>query len=378
MSKAKRKIRVGIVGLGTIFDLHARGYIGSNDCEICLLCDKRNAVAEKWARSFPGARTTADFGDLLKADLDLIEILTPYPLHADMTCAALRSGAHVSVQKPMALTLEEADRMIAAAKETGRHLRVFENFLFYPPLMKAKALLKEGSIGRPLNLRMHMVSGDSKFGWHVDEEAVRWPLDLSEQGLAGGVMAFDHGWHMLALAQWLFGEVRDVFARIDQTLMQNGFHMDAPATLTWRHVEPPVHATYDCTYAPEMFIRTDYYAGNEWVEITGERGIITISRISARPLEEPALSLYSNGEVRQFHNLNSDWGDSFGSSVKQFLKFLKGEDEEIVITGKEGRDVLEMALALQASSRLGRPVSIESAVNNSYTSGEVSGKTALR
>ena len=78
----------------------------------------------------PACRATHDFQDFLGFDLDLIEILTPHPLHEAMTVAALARGSHVSVQKPMAMTLPECDRMIQAAAVNVRRLKVFENFVF--------------------------------------------------------------------------------------------------------------------------------------------------------------------------------------------------------------------------------------------------------
>jgi len=358
MPNESGKIRVGIVGLGQIFGLHAKGYMNSADCEVCIICDKRAEMIEKRKPLFPSAQATTDFEELLRSDLDLIEILTPYPMHAEMTCAALRSGANVSVQKPMALSLQEVDSMIEAAHETGNHLRLYENFLHYPPLIKAKELMNDGAIGRPLRLRIHMIMGNSQFAWEEEEASVLWPLELNRAG-HGGVMVLDHGWHIFAVALWLFGDVRDVFARIDRTALPwDGLYMDAPASMSWRHVDPPVHANYDCTFAPEMLVRTDYYASNEWIEITGETGIIKISRCSARPLDEPVLSVYSNGEVHQFHNIEADWGESFRLSTVQYLKFLKKEDDRLILTPEEGRKILEMSLALSESSRQEKPIKL--------------------
>ena len=74
------------------------------------------------------ARIHTDFNQLLAdRDIDLVELLVPHHLHADMTIAACRAGKHVSVQKPMALSVTEADRMIAAATQAKVVLRVYEN-----------------------------------------------------------------------------------------------------------------------------------------------------------------------------------------------------------------------------------------------------------
>ncbi|MBM3525544.1 MAG: Gfo/Idh/MocA family oxidoreductase, partial [Alphaproteobacteria bacterium] len=118
------RLRVGIAGLGRVFDLNSLGYASHPDIEVVGLCDARGELVEQRRTAFPGARRTTDFKEMLGWGLDLVDILTPHPLHADMTCAALATGAHVTVQKPMAMTVAECDRMIAAADAAGRRLKL--------------------------------------------------------------------------------------------------------------------------------------------------------------------------------------------------------------------------------------------------------------
>jgi predicted dehydrogenase len=348
-------LRVGIVGLGRIFDLNCLGYRDNPRAEVVALCDAREDRLRERSAVFPKAHLARDFEEFLARGLDLVDILTPHPLHHEMAVAALRAGAHVSVQKPMAMTLAEADAMIAAARHAARHLRVFENFVFYPPLVKAKELLEGGAIGRPLHFRMKMVSGNRDLGWPVPAESNRWREELARRGL-GGRLIFDHGHHMLAVALWLFGDVRDLFGRIETTRLPGGQDIDAPASLMWRHRDPPVHGIWDITAAPRMRIRTDYYAGHEQFEIQGETGIIMVHRASDRLLDEPVLTVYHDGEVRAFHNLETDWGASFRLSTAHFVRVLRGEEDRVVLTGAEGRRVLEFAHLLMQSSREERPL----------------------
>lgn len=353
----KRKLRVGIVGVGRVFDLNCRGYRDNPHAEVAALCDVRRASLDARASVFPTAYLTGDFEEFLAQELDVVDILTPHPSHAELAVAALRAGAHVSVQKPMAMTLAEADAMVAAAREEMRELRVFENFLFYPPLVKAKELLTSGAIGEPLHFRMKVVIGNRDFAWSVPPEAREWRDELGKQGL-GGPLVFDHGHHMLAVALWLFGDVRDVVARIDSTRLPTGEEVDAPASLMWRHRTPPVHAIWDITVAPKMRIRTDYYASHEQFEIQGESGLIVVHRASDRILDEPVLTLYSDGEVRAFHNVETDWGESFRLSTQHFVRALRGEERHVVLTAAEGRRVLELAHLLLRSAREDRPLYI--------------------
>lgn len=351
-----KPIRVGIAGLGRIFDLNALGYLGNEDIEVVGLCDVRpESVAERLAM-FPGARGVTSYDELLQLDLDLVDILSPHPLHEAMAVAAMEAGAHVSVQKPMAMTTAECDAMIAASRRTGRRLKVFENFVFYPPLVKARELLLSGAIGTPKHFRMKVVIGDRSSAWRVAPEANAWRYALSETG-KGGPIVFDHGHHMMAVALWLFGDVRDGFAQIEETRMPAGHLVDAPATLVWRHRDPPIHAMWDVSLAMQMKVRTDYYASHEQFEIQGESGIITVNRCSDRMLDEPALELYRDGETRAWHDIEDDWGESFRLSTLHFVDVLKGRAPQQVLTGEEGRRVIELFQLFEQSSRTGRRVS---------------------
>ena len=343
-----RKLRVGFVGLGRVFDLNVRGYLDHPEAEVSALCDADPDILARRAAEHPGAFATRDFQGLLRRDLDLIEILTPHPLHETMTAAALAAGSHVSVQKPMAMTLPECDRMIEAAAASGKRLKVFENFVFYPPLVRARELMLDGAIGKPLHFRMKVVMADRAQAWRVPEAASRWRHALAAEG-RGGPIVFDHGHHMMAVALWLFGDVRDGFACIERTETEAGVY-DAPATLTWRHVDPPVHATWDVSLALKMTLRTDYYADAERFEIQGEEGIIQVTRCSDRMLDEPALTLYRDGEVRAFHNLDADWGASFALSTRHFLDVLAGRKPEEALTALQGRRVIALYDLFQRSN----------------------------
>ena len=351
-----RRLRVGFAGLGRVFDLNVRGYLDHPEAEIAALCDADPALLARRATAHPGARATTDFHEMLTWDLDLIEILTPHPLHEAMTLAAFAAGAHVSVQKPMAMTLGECDSMIAAGKAAGKRLKLFENFVFYPPLVKARQLLQDGAVGRPLQFRMKVVMADRSQAWHVPPAASVWRHQLAAEG-RGGPMVFDHGHHMMAVALWLFGDVRDGFARIERTESPAGIY-DAPATLTWRHVDPPVHGMWDVSLAYKMVLRTDYYADAERFEIQGDEGILTVTRCSDRMLDEPVLTLYRDGELRSFHNLDSDWAASFPRSTRHFLDVLAGREPQPSLTGEEGRRVIALYDLFVRSNAEGRALAM--------------------
>ena len=121
-------IRVAIVGCGRISDLHELGYREREDARIVAVCDTNGRRARAKATAWGVESVYTDYGQLLEnSDIDLVELLVPHHLHADMTVAACQAGKHVSVQKPMARTVVEAERMINAAAHADVILRVFEN-----------------------------------------------------------------------------------------------------------------------------------------------------------------------------------------------------------------------------------------------------------
>ncbi len=160
------KLRVGFIGAGAITDLHYLGYKDNPKAELHAICDVDEALLRRRASDWKIRKTYTDYRQLLAdPDVDAVEVITPHNLHAEMGIAALEAGKHVSVQKPMAITVTECDALIEAAQRAGKLMRVFENFRFYPPLMKAKELLDAGAIGEPLSIRLKCVQGTSGEGW---------------------------------------------------------------------------------------------------------------------------------------------------------------------------------------------------------------------
>src|SRR5690242_17226547 len=118
-----RPVRVAVVGLGTISELALPPYVGRDDVTIVGLCDRDPERIGRWRAVWPDAVGTTELAELLQLEVDVVDVLVPTPNHADVVCAALDAGHHVQVQKPIARSLEQADRMLAAAAASGAMLR---------------------------------------------------------------------------------------------------------------------------------------------------------------------------------------------------------------------------------------------------------------
>jgi predicted dehydrogenase len=350
-----RPLRLAVVGLGQISELVLPTYLGRDDVELVGLCDRDQSRIDRWAEVFPGASGTTSLDELLAIEADVVDVLVPTPAHGDVVCRVLEAGRHVQVQKPLARSMEDAERMLATAAAQGAAIRVMEDYLFFPPLVKLRDLVAAGEIGDPTSVHMKIVA-NGLGGWDVPASSYEWQF---EQALDGrGMMVFDHGWHQLAVAHWLFGPVRRVLGWVGATEIVPGIVMDAPSTLVWEH-RNGVRAVLEIGFAPDMYLRSDHYTGDERIEVTGRAGYVRCNRISARGIQEPSVELYRDGETRSFHALDDHPTDAFRGSTDNGLSWFRGGGGELVMDGERSREVLATLLAALESSRLERPIDLD-------------------
>ena len=372
-----------IVGCGRIATLHAAGYQDNPDAELWGVCDKNMDAAKKFAQEH-GVPKIYESYDAVLADPEVaaVELLLPHHLHCEYAVKACRAGKHVSVQKPMALNLAQCDEMIAAAKENNVLLKVFENFIFYPPYRLAKELLDAGEIGAPQGIRLKMNNaglasnnvpfidkkvkrGDvpageevTKTGWEIDPKSWLWRFNNTLSG--GGPTVFDDGYHKFSLILYLLGDVEKVFAWIDSTQIIPGVYNDSPAAIMWKHRDKKLYGVWDIMSSDEMFVRSKYYTCDERVEITGSRGVLWVTRCTGTLLPEVApVVLYRDGKLTEYWDVKHDWADAFEASTLDFIDAVKNKRAP-VLSGEQGREVLKFALAAVDSSARKREIYLDS------------------
>lgn len=146
--ESKKKLRVAIIGCGQLGWIHLLHITRFQLGELVGVCDFYLPQLEKTGHTFNVRNLYTDPAEMLaEARPDVVHIVTPPPTHADLAIQAMQAGCHVLVEKPMALTPEEADHMIAVARETGKSLCVDHNRLFAPPTLEARRLLESGELG---------------------------------------------------------------------------------------------------------------------------------------------------------------------------------------------------------------------------------------
>ena len=196
-------IRVGIAGCGKIAQVrHLPEYQDRPDVTIRGLFDLNQERAKALAEQYK-ARAYASYEELLAdPEIDAVSICTANIAHAEMAIAALRAGKHVLCEKPMATTLEDCERMVKAAEESGKVLMIGQNQRLAAAHVKAKELLEAGAIGRLISFTTAFRHGGPET-WTVDPGANTWFFDKSRAVM--GAMA-DLGIHKTDLIQFLTGQ----------------------------------------------------------------------------------------------------------------------------------------------------------------------------
>jgi predicted dehydrogenase len=356
MSSVER-LRVGIVGTGRISDLHAAEYVANPAAEIAAVCDIDAAAAMARARSWGAApeRAYTDWRELLAdPSLDAFEVLLPHHMHLEVGLAALATGKHLSMQKPVAFSVADATRFAAAAADAsarGQVVRIFENFLFYPPVARLVDLVRGGDIGDVLSVRQKSLSGDPRWGWSVPAGANAWRFDLDRCG--GGPLVFDDGLHKFSIFWALLGVADQVHAWIGSTPVDGGA-LDAPSLVGLRWPTGAV-GSLEVVNAPELQIATRHYVQDDRVEVSGTKGVAWVNRGHGRLLEEPPLRVYRDGRATDHVDLETGWEVSFILATRDFIDAVRNGRPSL-LSPSEHRDILATALAAQVSAREGRAV----------------------
>lgn len=209
-------VGVGLIGTGFMGKCHAMAYTAVATVfglaprpRLELLCDVPAERAAEWATAFGFARSTDDWRALVSDPaVDVVSITTPNALHPAMAIEAARQGKHVYCEKPLALTLEDAEAMAAAVREAGVKSLVGYNYTRNPAIAHARRLIGQGAIGRPLHFR-----GCFDEDYLADPALPHsWRMEKAKAGC--GALG-DLAVHLINMAQFLCGPIDQVMAELN-------------------------------------------------------------------------------------------------------------------------------------------------------------------
>lgn len=344
-------IKVGLIGLGRIADLHALAYKGNIEACIFAVCDSDESTCQKRMTEWGATKYYTDYRQLLTdKDIDAVEILTPQRLHEQMAIDAANAGKHISMQKPMTISLSSADKMLEAVKRNKVLFKVSDNYCFYPPYLFAKKLMESGTIGTPSAVRFKYISGTG--GWQVPTSSWEWRMQEAREGRGGAT--FDHGHHLWALAWFFLGKIERVVSWIDSA---DGL-VDCPAVMMWKYKDGIKYGSCEYVHAMDMDVPSTYYSNDEWIELSGSGGIIFVRRGTGLIKDGPVVSVFNKNGWTHYDDIESDWSAGFIGSTHNFINAIKGTEQPL-LSGEEGREILKLALAISKSSVVRREVYVD-------------------
>ncbi|MFO7169552.1 MAG: Gfo/Idh/MocA family oxidoreductase [Chloroflexota bacterium] len=336
-----------IIGTGMIARYHAQAIAETPGARLVTLCASGPEQAAAAAARF-GVPCDSDLNAVLqRPDVDAVCICTPSGLHAQQAIAAARAGKHVLVEKPIALSLADADAMIAAAREAGVLLAVALQRRTDPDFIAVRQAIAAGELGRMVlgTISVPYVRPQS----YYDSAAWRgtWALD-------GGGALMNQGVHLVDLLLWYMGEVEEVFARFDT--LAHEIEVEDCLAATLRFANGALGSIVATTAAAPGFPhRVEVYGTQGGVQIEGEAVVRwdQAGEGGAAESRRPATAATPQAA--------GAGASPTGISAVGHTRLVTDLVEAVrtgrapLVPGEEGRRSLATVLAVYESARTGRP-----------------------
>lgn len=337
------KIKVAVIGCGAIAQRrHIPEYAANDNVELVAFADPIIERAEQMAEQY-GGKSYASIEQLLEAEkVDAVSVCTPNYLHAQHSIAAANAGAHVLVEKPMATSKEDAEKMIEAARKNNVYLMVGHNQRLMPPHVKAKELLDSGKLGKVLTFRTSFGHAGPE-GWSVDgRESWFFRKEEAVMGAMG-----DLGVHKADFIRYLLAdEVVEVSGFIGTT-HKEGTDVDDNATCILRMKSGAI-GTLVASW-------TQYKGGDNSTVLWCENGVIKIGATSG---DEVVVEL-TNGtqETYKVGAMATNEKQVPSGVIDAFVESIKTSTPPS-ISGEEGMRSLNVILAAFESQATGRSIKL--------------------
>lgn len=342
--------RVFLVGAGFIADIHAESYHRFvPDAEIVGVYSRSEARARAFAEKHRIAGWSTNLDETLaREDYDIADICLPNYLHAGAVIAAATTGKHIILEKPLCLTLEQADEMIAACAAHNRKLMYAEELCFAPKYERVRQMVREGALGSIYYLRQC----EKHSGPHSD-----WFYDLNRSG--GGAL-MDMGCHGFAWFRWMLGPERKplrVFSEMQTGIIHGARTRGEEHAISIVDFEGGAVGIVENSWAK--------LGGMEdRVEVCGTGGVMYADLFmgnSALTYSEHgygyAMEKASTTQGWTFTNVEEAFNQGYPQELQHFISCVR-TDTAPITSGEDGRAVLEMLYAAYHSAKIGQKVSL--------------------
>lgn len=299
-----------IIGYGNIAMGHKKGYDMLTDVELVAVCDIRKERREQAVSD--GLRAYENVGEMLKNESpDFVDICLPTYLHCEYTVAMLEKGYHVLCEKPMGRNMDECNKMLDAAKKSGKQLMIGMCLRYNTFYNKLKEYVDSGEYGKVTSATMHRISPLPPWGYN------NW---FAEEELSGGAI-LDMSIHDIDICRYIFGEPEKFTAVADHRSMKNG----------------AVHT--ELIYSDKIIsIRGDWCVAKAY---PFKAGFCVNFEKATLALDGKEMTLYTDDEVIPFGEKPYN---HMAAEIAHFAKVVKGEAES---TAKDSAKTVELITKIQ-------------------------------
>ncbi|HHV62751.1 MAG TPA: Gfo/Idh/MocA family oxidoreductase [Firmicutes bacterium] len=343
-----KKLGIGILGSGFVANIHAESYARIPQAEVVAVYSRRIESARRFAEVHKIPHWFENYEDILDMpEVDIVDICLPNFLHARAAIDAASAGKHVIVEKPLCLTLEEADEMIEASRKNGVKLMYAEQLCFAPKYERVRQLVNEGALGKIYLLKQ----SEKHSGPHSP-----WFWDVGQSG--GGVM-MDMGCHALGWFRWMLGgnpKVESVWAQMG-TYAHKERTRGEDNSICVVTFEGGVVGLAEDSWAKQggMDDRIEVYGtgGVSYADLFMGNSALTFS-ISGYGY---ALEKAPETKGWTFTVFEEVFNQGYPYELAHFVECVR-DDKQPIQTGEDGKAVLEMIYAAYESARTGCKVAL--------------------
>ena len=337
-------MRVGIVGFGFMGRMHYRCWKALEGVEIAAICDANPNIAEdtkKEAGNIEGAAQTVDFNKvqiyqdfqkmLSEHKLDAVSLTLPTYLHAEYSKKALQAGVNILCEKPMALNVADCERMIEAAKTSGKVMQIGHCIRFWPEYAKAKEIVAGGDYGRPVAATFQRLGAPPNWAWND------WIMDRQRSG----AMPLDLHIHDTDFVRYLFGMPRAV----------HSFATKGPGGQLVHIVTQYLYDDEKVVTAEGSWAMMPAFGFEMSFNIVLEKATLVYD-CTRKPTFKicPAQGQAFTPELEK--------GDGYSLEIAHFAKLIRGQNPRPVTTLEQSRNSVKIVEAEIKSVSEGRPVSL--------------------
>jgi predicted dehydrogenase len=355
-----RRIRTALIGCGKVGRIQAEALSTLPESEFVAVCDSDGGRAESFALRFDVRFFTNLSSLITECGVEAIFVCTPHPLHAQSAIEAASAGVHVLVEKPLAVSVEECDAMIRAARRNGVKLGTISQRRWYQPVRRMKQAIDASKIGRPVLCDFTMYSWRDQSYYQSDPWRGKWDTE-------GGGVLLNQSPHMLDLLAWFMDdevvEVCGYWANLNHPYVE--VEDSAVAILRFARgglgsivtslsQKPGIYTKVHVHGSSGSSIGVETDRGATF--IAGMTGIVEppLNDLWTVPGEEALLAQYQ-AEDRSLFAAIDPINHYHALQIQDFLQAIV-QDRAPRVTGEDGRKVVALVQAIYQSNREGRPI----------------------